>query len=636
MYQLFKSFLENRFLSRWVVLLLDLFLVLSSSIISYSIVQQAYKNLNVLHPKFLLFLAVTMITTLFVFLFFRTYQGIIRYSRLYEIQKIFTALSVAQILNFVTLYLLMGYSGSVIFTYCAILLLTSAVALIGFRIFIVYVYETIQSKLGKGKIIPVYIFGTGPDSVSLREVTSLAKSRYKVAGFVTLEKADISKRIANLPIILFSKENLSELKRNSVRAILFSDENYDKDLIDKLIAHKMKIFVAPQPKDIQDVNTPAHKKIRPIQIEDLLGRKEINISMDIIAENIEGRNVLVTGAAGSIGSEIVRQIALFKPRSIICLDQAETPLHELDLELRSKFPKLIYIPVIGDVRNSERMTMVFNRYKPEVVYHAAAYKHVPMMEKNPCEAILTNVFGTMTVVEKAIENNVQMFVMVSTDKAVNPTNIMGASKRLAEIYVQSCALRLQNQGKNIKLVTTRFGNVLGSNGSVIPLFRKQIEAGGPITVTDPNITRYFMTIPEACRLVLEASAIGNTGYIYVFDMGEPVKIVDLATRMIKLAGLVPNEDIEIVFSGLRPGEKLYEELLNDDEKTIPTKHEKVMIAKVREYEYDEIKHKIEDLIYLSRDVNIPETVRLMKELVPEFLSNNSEFEKFDKANVQHS
>lgn len=630
MYQIFRTFLENRFLSRWVVLLLDLFIVFSSSVISYSVVQQAYKSLVVSHPNIWEFLAITGATALSVFFVFRTYQGIIRYSTLYEIQKIFIALVISQVLNFIFLHLILDYSGSITITYCAILLLTSSVALLGFRIFIVYAYQRILTTLGKDKVIPVFIFGTGPESVSLKQAMTIAQSKYKVVGFVTLDKGDVSKRIANLPIILFNKDSLNELKRNSVRAIIFSDENYDKELIEKLIAHKIKIFVAPQPKDINDMNEPLHKKIRPIQIEDLLGRKEINISMDIIAQNIEGRNVLVTGAAGSIGSEIVRQVAQFKPKSIICLDQAETPLHDLDLELKSKYPKLLFVTVIGDVRNDERMTMVFNRYKPNVVYHAAAYKHVPMMEKNPCEAILTNVFGTMTVVERALSAGVEMFVMVSTDKAVNPTNIMGASKRLAEIYVQCCALIQQSKGANVKLVTTRFGNVLGSNGSVIPLFRKQIEAGGPITVTDPEITRYFMTIPEACRLVLEASAIGNTGHIYVFDMGEPVKIVDLAKKMIELAGLVPNKDIEIVFSGLRPGEKLYEELLNDDEKTIPTKHEKVMIAKVREHDYDEIKPQIEELIRLSREVKISETVQLMKVLVPEFVSNNSEFGKYDK------
>lgn len=633
LHKVYYTFIERRFLSRWMVLILDFIMIMISSALSYSLIQQTFKNLTVFQLPFWVFLAVTSISALFCFLLFRIDQGIIRYSSLKEIQKISIALFVSQLINFVCLYVILGYSGRMTMAYCVVSLLTSTFGVGGFRLFIVHTYQRMLKSVGKKAIKPIHIFGTGPESVSLREMTAIATKdmKYKAVGFVTTDKGNVTKRICNLPIILFSKDEFAGLKRNSVRTILFPDEKYDKELVKKLVSSKIEVLFASLPKGINDVSSSDNRKsIRPIQIEDLLGRDEIEISLDIIAENIQGRNVLVTGAAGSIGSEIVRQVALFNPKNIICLDQAETPLNELDLELKRKFPALSFVTVIGDVRNEDRMTMVFNRYRPDVVYHAAAYKHVPMMEKNPCEAIMTNVFGTQTLVDKSIKYGVQMFVMISTDKAVNPTNVMGASKRLAEIYVQACALREEKLGNKIKFVTTRFGNVLGSNGSVIPLFRRQIEAGGPLTVTDPEITRYFMTIPEACRLVLEASAIGETGYIYVFDMGEPVKIVDLASKMIELAGFVPGEDIDIIFSGLRPGEKLYEELLNDEELTIPTQHDKVLIAKVRAYEYAEVRPQIDELIQLSRDVDIPNTVQLMKELVPEYVSHNSEYTKFDK------
>jgi FlaA1/EpsC-like NDP-sugar epimerase len=395
----------------------------------------------------------------------------------------------------------------------------------------------------------------------------------------------------------------------SQRLIPFATEN------------KIRLLVAPSIDDFANVNA---QNVRNIKVEDLLGRDEIAISMDKIKERFSGKVVLVTGASGSIGSELCRQLARLGVKKLVLYDNAETPMHNLRLELEEKFKDLNFVPVIGDVRQRQRLDYVFRTWRPEVVFHAAAYKHVPLMEENPCEAVLVNLIGSRQVADKCIEYGVEMMVMISTDKAVNPTNIMGCTKRLAEIYVQSIS------NEKTKFVTTRFGNVLGSNGSVIPRFREQIESGGPVTVTHPEITRYFMTIPEACRLVMEAATMSEGKDIFVFDMGEPVKIDTLARRMIELAGFVPGKDIQIVYSGLRPGEKLYEEVLSDKENTDPTAHDRIRIAHVRKYDYQDACRFVDELEVLSREVRIPEMVKRMKEIVPEFKSNNSKFEVYDK------
>ena len=395
----------------------------------------------------------------------------------------------------------------------------------------------------------------------------------------------------------------------------------------------LKLLFAPEIGEMVDgkiVHT-----LRNIEIEDLLMRPEIKISMNEIIANFKGKTVMVTGAAGSIGSELCRQLATFGIKELILFDNAETPMHNLRLEMEERFPKLSFVPVIGDVRLLPRLDYAFRKWRPQVVFHAAAYKHVPLMEENPCEAVLVNVAGTRNVADKCIEYDVEKMVMVSTDKAVNPTNVMGCTKRLAEIYVQSMGLAMEHGKKagKTRFVTTRFGNVLGSNGSVIPRFREQIAKGGPVTVTHPEITRFFMTIPEACRLVMEAATMSAGNQIFVFDMGESVKIDDLARRMILLAGFTPDKDIRIEYSGLRPGEKLYEEVLATNENTMPTDHSRIRIAKVRDYDFDEAKTSVDELEKLSREVRIADMVKLMKQIVPEFISKNSMFEAYDSPAV---
>ena len=420
-------------------------------------------------------------------------------------------------------------------------------------------------------------------------------------------------------------------------AILFATEEETRLEKDRMIKYAtacgLKLLFAPEIDEMVDGKI-AHS-LRKIEIEDLLMRPEIKISMNEIIANFKGKTVMVTGAAGSIGSELCRQLATFGIKELILFDNAETPMHNLRLEMEERFPKLRFVPVIGDVRLLPRLDYAFRKWRPQVVFHAAAYKHVPLMEENPCEAVLVNVAGTRNVADKCIEYDVEKMVMVSTDKAVNPTNVMGCTKRLAEIYVQSMGLAME-QGKKAgktRFVTTRFGNVLGSNGSVIPRFREQIAKGGPVTVTHPDITRFFMTIPEACRLVMEAATMSTGNQIFVFDMGESVKIDDLARRMIYLAGYKPDVDIRIEYSGLRPGEKLYEEVLATNENTMPTDHSRIRIAKVRDYDFDEAKTSVDELEKLSREVRIADMVKLMKQIVPEFISKNSMFEVYDSPAV---
>jgi len=475
----------------------------------------------------------------------------------------------------------------------------------------------------------VIIYGAGEAGLITKRTFDRDKGiRYKVVAFVDDDKAKSGKKIEGVRIYHTSKlEQL--LESLDIKHLVISIQNIaairKQEIVDSCLKYNTRVLNVPPVRSWINGEL-SFKQIRKLNIEDLLGREPIKLDMAKIKSDITGKVILVTGAAGSIGSELVRQIISYKPRLLVMVDMAESPLYELELEVREHLiSKHCHLEtVIGDIRNKERMRNVFKSFHPDIIFHAAAYKHVPVMELNPSESILNNVLGSKNLADLAVEFKVKKFVMISTDKAVNPTNIMGATKRIAEIYIQSL-----NKSTNTLFITTRFGNVLGSNGSVIPRFKRQLEKGEPLTVTHPDITRYFMTISEACQLVLEASAMGKGGEIFIFDMGQSVKIAELAKKMILLSGLELGKDIQIIYTGLRPGEKLYEELLANEENTMPTHHSKIMIAKVKEYDFDVISHEINDLILMFEGQDNDVIVRKMKEIVPEFISQNSIFEKLD-------
>ena len=460
-------------------------------------------------------------------------------------------------------------------------------------------------------------------------------SKYDVLGFIADEPDLIGKTVVGLPVYKNDEKLIDILGRKNIEAVIISPSKHTQvqegDFLDQMLAMGIKVMTVSTITEWGN-NTLDHSKVREYSIEDLLQRPPIQIDMRKVASHIEGKRVLVTGAAGSIGSEIMRQVALFNPQQLILLDQAETPLHDVRLEIGDTWRDINAVTIVADISNKSRMENVFDKYRPQYVFHAAAYKHVPMMEDDVAESVQTNIVGTRILADLAVKYGVEKFVMVSTDKAVNPTNVMGCSKRICEIYVQSLAKKIAAEGNNMtQFITTRFGNVLGSNGSVIPRFKAQIEKGGPVTVTHPEIIRYFMTIPEACRLVLEAGSMGQGGEIYVFDMGKPVKIADLAKKMIQLSG---KTEVEIEYTGLRQGEKLFEELLNVKELTKPTSHEKVMIANVREYDYDVVKADIDNLISVSYTYDNMAIVAKMKQIVPEFISQNSSYEILDNKTLR--
>lgn len=638
MYHVLERFRIDRYFSTWLILLIDLAVSVLASVASVVIVGLAAVP-RIIEPQFMFaWAAGAALFSGIMFVVFRTYRSIIRHSTLREIGKIcIAAFGKAVLLCFAMLIFAPHQSlgikvGLPLFDY-----LTTICALVLIRVAMILAYDVIKSKLHlQRRCRRVLVYGIGDKSVSL--VTRLQNSpHYKVVGFLTHGRQLRGHMLAELPVYYFEEEESLEYLRDrfdidDVLFAVYADAQTEQERLIKYCTEcGLKILVAPPIDEVIDGKI-MKSSIREIKIEDLLGRPEIKISMDEIVANFRGKTVMVTGAAGSIGSELCRQLATFGIRRLVMFDNAETPMHNIRLELEERFPDLKFVPVIGDVRIPARLDFVFRTYHPQVVFHAAAYKHVPLMEENPCEAVLVNVAGSRNVADKCIEYDVEKMVMISTDKAVNPTNIMGCTKRLAEIYVQSLGLAIDEgkaQGKT-RFVTTRFGNVLGSNGSVIPRFREQIAKGGPVTVTHPDITRFFMTIPEACRLVMEAATMSTGNQIFVFDMGQSVKIAHLAKRMIELAGFEVDKDIKIEYTGLRPGEKLYEEVLSNTENTLPTEHDRIRIAKVREYDHESACAVTHELERLSRAVEIPDMVRLMKRTVPEFKSKNSRFEEYDK------
>ena len=571
------------------------------------------------------------------FIIFHTYAGMLRYSTFVDtLKSLLSNLSTGFILVLFNLLMqrLTGYH-PILNTVLVIYVPISFVLLFCLRVGVKTIYETLQQTQSSPKVV---IYGTQTAGLAIAKMLrSAGNTPYRPIAFISTEDQRYGYEIAGLPVRPINDRLFAWMEKANIHHVIVSplkmrEINPAKDL-QIFIDHNIRILTTPyftQFDNIEDVDIQRIGRIDSIRIEDLLERPKIEINTDNVQQILQDKVVLISGAAGSIGSELVRQVQRYAPRAIILVDIAESPLHDLSLDLQQQYPNTRFIPIIADVRNRDRIESIFNETRPDVVYHAAAYKHVPLMENYPGEAIQANVLGTKNMADIAVKYKVERFVMISTDKAVNPTNIMGASKRIAEIYVQSLFRKLQMENSNCtKFITTRFGNVLGSNGSVIPYFQKQIAAGGPVTVTHPNIIRYFMTIPEACCLVMEASTLGNGGEIFIFDMGQPVKILDLARNMIRLAGYAPEKDIPIVFTGLRPGEKLYEELLNQKETTLPTNNKKIMIARVREFDFDVISKQIDTLIETSYSDKPFTIVKQMKQLVPEYISNNSIYEQLD-------
>lgn len=572
------------------------------------------------------------------FAMFRTFRVVLRFTTLREIWRI----GCAMLLKVIVLYplvntILMALSTKQLILGALLDMMTSTVVLVSVRVVLVSLYDFLKKSMA-GHLKRVLIYGMDDQSAALNmALSNNFLPSYKVVGYLVIGKRYKHLRLSGEAVYFaINEESFMRVVRDlKVDCVVFPDYAAAQEERSRLMTycqrHNIEMLLLPSVEDLNSGNDN-RSRMKEIHLEDLLGREEIKINMEEIAAGLDGKVVIVTGAAGSIGSELCRQLTRFKVKQLVFLDSAETPMHNIQLEFTDKYPEVPFVPVIGDVRSPERVDFVFRNYHPQVVFHAAAYKHVPLMELNPCEAVRVNVAGTRNVADYAVKYGVERFVMVSTDKAVNPTNVMGASKRLAEIYVQSLSVAIRDGKRpgHTRFITTRFGNVLGSNGSVIPRFREQIRNGGPVTVTHPDIIRYFMTIPEACRLVMEAGTMGQGGEIYIFEMGKPVKIADMARRMIELSGFVPDKDISIVYTGLRPGEKLYEELLSNKENTLPTTHEKIRVAKVQEYDYEEIVPEIDKLNELAVRVDIPAMVRLMKAIVPEFVSRNSEFEKYDK------
>ena len=621
-------FLRN--MPRWIIFLIDMSICLFSLVLAY-LVRFNFSIPRVEIHAFPLVFSLVLGIRAISFYFSKTYQGIVKYTSSKDAQRIFIIITIGSILYVLInciFYYFINHKFPIPFSIVIIDYMATTFLMISLRVMFKALYLELTNPTREKR--SVIIFGAGESGIiTKRTLDRDAGTKYKVLGFIDDDAKKQGKKLEGVTIYNISR--LDELlKDNDVSNLIISIQNLSpskkQQIVDICLSHDTKVLNIP-PVTNWINGELSFKQIKKIQIEELLEREPIQLDEEDIKKILSGKVILITGAAGSIGSEIVRQVIRFGPKKIILLDQAESPLYEMEMELFDKYKQQSYEIVMGDIRNKERMENVFKTFQPQIVFHSAAYKHVPMMENNPSESIFTNVFGSKNLADLSVQNKVEKFVMISTDKAVNPTNVMGASKRIAEIYTQSL-------GKNsaTKFITTRFGNVLGSNGSVIPRFRQQIENGGPITITDPEITRFFMTIPEACQLVLEAGAMGKGGEIFIFDMGKSVKIVDLAKKMIKLSGLTLDKDISIIYTGLRPGEKLFEELLADQENTLPTHHKQIMIAKVKEYDFDAVSNTINELITLFDKQDNKSIVRKMKDLVPEFKSNNSVYEELDITN----
>lgn len=627
-----QRYLSTKVLPIWTILLIDVFIIILSSILAY-ILRYDLRSLFLESSNIDKAIFGAVIVNLIFFRVFRTYSNVLRFSSFVDIMRIFVSLTVSYAILMAINVLGDSFFNTKLVPFSVVFMsyIISFAMMASSRVIVKTIFDMLNFD-GRHSA-NVFIYGAKEAGVNIAKSLRVnLRNHYRLRGFIADEPELINKVMMGVKVYPNDDTLIDNLLDRDVQVVIISPAKMEalqkSDMADNILAHNIKLMTAPPLSDWsgQVLN---RTQLKEIQIEDLLQRNPIEIDIHKVASQLEGKRVLITGAAGSIGSEIMRQVASFNPYKLILVDQAETPLHNIRLELQDRWRDIDAETIIADISNVTRMEAIFKEYKPQYIFHAAAYKHVPMMEDNVSESIQINVYGTRTLADLAVKYGTEKFVMISTDKAVNPTNVMGCSKRICEIYVQSLAKKLQKEGREnaTQFITTRFGNVLGSNGSVIPRFCDQIQRGGPVTVTHPEIIRYFMTIPEACRLVLEAGSMGNGGEIYIFDMGKPVKIVDLAKRMISLSG---RTDVKIEFTGLRHGEKLYEELLNVKELTKPTYHEKIMIATVREYDYEEVKERIQKLIDVSYTSDQMKIVSAMKDIVPEFVSKNSCFEVLDK------
>ena len=632
---LIRNLLTKRFAPRWLILQIDLMFCIVSVVLG-ELMRLHFDIHNPAFKKMPSILAVFLVLRFVGFYLTKTYQGVIRYTSIQDAKRIFLSLTsgtlVLTILNLfyyiATLKIIMPFT-IIIFEYFSTALMMSS-----FRIFVKIIYSELKSSNVEKKNIIIY--GAGESGIiTKRTVDHDKNSKKKVIGFFDDDIRKKGKTLEGVKIYNTYEDFGPIIKKYKIDELIISIEKLPRqrkeEILEMCLEHKVQIKTVPPANDWINGELSA-KQIKDFRIEDLLERDAIHLDQEQILYQLKGRTVLVTGACGSIGSELVWQIVKYAPKKLILIDQAETPLYELQLGLRDSDIDIDYRIIVADICNYAKIETILETYRPDIIYHAAAYKHVPLMEENPSEAVITNIGGTKNLADLSVKYGVKKFVFISTDKAVNPTNVMGASKRVAEIYVQSLNMHHQKSDPvgHTRFITTRFGNVLGSNGSVIPRFRRQLEVGGPITVTHPEISRYFMTIPEACQLILEAGMMGKGGEIFIFDMGESVKIADLARKMISLSGFVAGKDIQIVYTGLRPGEKIKEELLNTKEKTLPTYHSKIMIGKVREYPFSLVAKEIDELIALVREDEDKKVVAKMKSIVPEFLSNNSIYEELDR------